>query len=294
LPPTSLPGLALAAAGIALAAPALAEDRRFPTTVFEGTDESASVTSDGVTATVTVVPPVDPGGLYVPVLTVSVDGIKVAEATGAETDFDMRAAEAMIAEIDPGNDYPEVYFSSFSGGAHCCTTVMVASQVGNAWVVTPVGDFDGDGDYLEDLDGDGLAEIVTVDNRFLYRFDSYAASAAPLSIFTVRGGDVIDISAEQRFLPGHREWLEELAAAAPEDRWSSPGYLAGWLATRVRLGEGPEAWEELNANWDSAADEGEETCLTGGEPEDCAGDQIEVLKFPQRLRLFLSQNGYEF
>jgi hypothetical protein len=271
------------------------EPPKFPTTVFDGPDAtSASVTVDDLTATVTVVPPSDADAGSLPVLTVLLDGIKVAEATGAETDFDSQAAEASIAEMDPDNDLPEVYFASFSGGAHCCTTVIVAEQVGPGWLAVPVGDFDGDGDYLNDVDGDGLAEIVTIDNRFLYQFDSYAASAAPLVIYTVRGGRVIDASTETRFLPAHRDWLVQLEESAPEDRWTSRGFLAGWLAEKVRVGEGAEAWQEINVNWDFAADTGEDLCLTGAEPEDCPPDRVKTVKFPELLQTFLEKNGYDF
>ena len=226
-------------------------------------------------------PPPDDQSGYIPILTVSVDGVKVAEATGTETDFNEPSAAASIAQIDPGNPLPEVYFTSYSGGAHCSTTIIVASQAGDAWVTVPVGDFDGDGEYLADLDGDGFAEVATVDNRFLYQFDSYAASAAPLVIFTVREGEVVDVTSETRFLPAHREWLARLEESLePSDRWASRGFLAGWLGEKIRLGEGPTAWEELNANWDFAADQGEEVCLTGEQPEDCAEDQLKTISFP--------------
>lgn len=288
-------GLAAAMAMAGTASAQEAEGLRFPSAAFDdASPDSATVTSEGVTATVTVVAPTNADDLYVPILTVTVDGVEVARAIGAETDFDVRSAEASIARMDPASDYPAVYFSSFSGGAHCCTTVIVVQHTGDGWVIVPIGDFDGDGDYLDDADGDGLAEIVTIDNRFLYQFDSYAASAAPLSIYMVRDGEVVDVSTQPRFLDTHRDWLEHLDEAAPEDRWASRGFIAGWLATRIRLGEGAEAWQELNDNWDLASDEGEETCITGGEPEDCASGDIEVLQFPQRLRLFLSQIGYEF
>lgn len=266
---------------------------KYPTTEFVGPDATtASVTVDDLTATVTVVPPATPESGALPVLTVEVDGVKVAEATGAETDFEVQTAEASIAEMDPDNDLPEVYFASFSGGAHCCTTVIVAEQVDNGWVAVPVGDFDGDGNYLNDADGDGLAEIVTVDNRFLYQFDSYAASAAPLVIYTVRKGEVTDVSSEPRFLAAHRDWLAHLEQSAPEDRWTSRGFLAGWVAEKIRLGEGADAWQQLNEHWDLAADQGEEACVTGEDLEVCPEDKIQTLKFPEQLRLFLTQNGY--
>jgi hypothetical protein len=291
------PVLLVALLPLALAAGAVfaqSGEPRFPTTVFEDGARGAAVTVGDVTAAISMVrrPKVDPD-FDVPVLTVLVGDRRVLEAVGVASGFDFPTAEASIAEIDPNNVRPEVYFTSYSGGAHCCTFAIVATQVGQKWVAVPVGSFDGDGDFLDDLDGDGLAEIVTVDNRFLYEFDCYACSAAPLQVLTVRRGKVVDASAEIQFLPAHREWLRQMEAGIdPAERWTSRGFLAGWVAASVRVGRGGAAWAELNAKWDHAADEGEEVCLTGGAVEDCPKRQRAVLKFPDRLKLFLEQNGY--
>jgi hypothetical protein len=89
----------------------------------------------------------------------------------------------------------------------------------------------------------------------------------------------------------HREWLRQIEAGiSPDERWTSRGFLAGWVAASARVGKGAEAWDRLNAKWDHASDEGEEVCPTGGEVEDCP--KRAVLKFPERLKLFLEQNGY--
>lgn len=267
---------------------------RFPTTEFEDGASGASVTVGDVTATVSMVsrPKVDPD-FDVPLLNVLVGDKPVLEAVGVASGFDFPTAEASIAEIDAANVRPEVYFTSYSGGAHCCTLAIVATQSGSKWTAVTVGSFDGDGDFLKDVDGDGIAEIVTVDNRFLYEFDCYACSAAPLQILTVRKGKVVDASAEMQFLPAHREWLTEIEGGiAPAERWTSRGYLAGWVAASARVGKGAEAWQQLDARWDKSSDEGEEVCLTGGEIEDCPRRQRAVLKFPERLKLFLEQNGY--
>ena len=182
-------------------------------------------------------------------LTVLVGDRPVIEIVGVASGFDYPETEASIAEIDPNNVRPEVYFSSFSGGVHCCTQVVVATQVGDKWAAVPVGSFDGDGDFLNDVDGDGTAEIVAVDNRFLYEFDCYACSAAPLKILTVRRGKLVDASGEIQFLPAHREWLRQMEAnVAAEQRWTSRGFLAGWVASKARVGEGAAALAELNAN----------------------------------------------
>jgi hypothetical protein len=268
----------------------------FPTTEFAEGAKSAAVTVGNVTAGVSQAlrPEIDPNG-EVPILDVMVDGKSVLTVPGVFSGFDFVAAEASIADMDPANAYPEIYFSSYSGGAHCCNSVVVAEEVGGQWVGVTVGEFDGDGNYLDDADRDGLAEIVTADNRFLYAFDCYACSAAPLTINTLRGGKVFDVSADPRYLPAHRDWLDQLEAnVEPEQRWTSPGYLAGWVAAKIRVGEGDDAWRQLSANWNYATDAGEEVCLTGGEVDDCIEKSRAVLKFPERLKLFLKQAGYVF
>ena len=289
----------LALALVLAASPLRAEDDApdaptYPTTEFADGARAASVTDAGVTATVRVErrPKVD-ANLDVPVLEVTVGGRKVLEKVGVASGMDVPAASASIAEIDPDNDAREVYFSAYSGGAHCCSQIAIADETPSGWIAIDVGSFDGDGDYLEDLDNDGVAEIVTVDNAFLYAFDCYACSAAPLRIQGVRGGKLVDLTAEPRFLPNHREWLQQLEDDSdPETRWTSPGYLAGWVAASIRAGRGNAAFQDLLAHWDLGKDQGEETCLTGADLDACPAGETKVLKFPDRLRLFLQQHGY--
>lgn len=291
LGPLSGLGMLLAAVSVVSAQPVAAE---FPTTEFGDGAKSAAVTVGSLTAGISLVrrPDLDPD-FDTPVLSVMVDGTRVLEVAGVASGFDFPATEASIADIDPGNNGPEVYFSSFTGGAHCCTQVIVATSVGDRWVAVPVGEFDGDGGYLADLDGSGVAEIATSDNRFLYQFGCYACSAAPLMIMTVRNGKAYDISAEPAFLGAHRDWLRQIEESVdPAQRWTSSGYLAGWIAAKIRVGEGDDAWRQLNAHWDFANDQGEEVCLTGEDIADCARRNTAVLKFPDRLKLFLKQTGY--
>jgi hypothetical protein len=281
-------------AALGLAAPAHAQSDTFPTTEFREGDTSAAVSQGPLTAIVSLVrrPSLDPD-FDTPVLSVTVDGILVLEVAGIASGFDFPTTEASIAEIDPGHAGPEVYFTSYGGGAHCCTLVIVATAVGQRWVAVPIGEFDGDGRYLTDLDGDGRAEIATYDNRFLYEFGCYACSAAPLIVLAVTDGEVHDVSADPRYLAAHRDWLGQLESGIdPAERWTSPGFLAGWVAAKIRVGEGEAAWNALNANWDFAADQGEEVCLTGEDIDDCPRRQRVVLSFPERLQLFLRQTGY--
>jgi len=266
----------------------------FPTTEFAEGAREASVTDGGITARLFYErrPKIDKT-LDVPVLQVTIGGRMVLDDAGLASGMDVPAATASIAEIDPYRVGKEVYFSSYSGGAHCCSRVVVAESGPKGWTPIEIGSFDGDGDYLQDLDNDGVAEIVTTDNAFLYAFDCYACSAAPLVIRSVRDGQVIDVSAEPRFAKHQRDWLAELEANAdPGTRWSSPGFLAGWVAQSVRAGSGPAAFKALLDHWDLAADAGEETCLSGDDLDACPKRDRKLLKFPDRLKLFLNRHGY--
>ena len=111
---TTLPGLraALVAAGLLAVPPAFAQSDdegkpRYPTTEFAEGATSASVTSGGITAGISMVrrPGLDPDE-EVPLLGVFAGDQKVLETAGVASGFDFPAAEASIAEIDPKNSGP--------------------------------------------------------------------------------------------------------------------------------------------------------------------------------------------
>jgi hypothetical protein len=58
------------------------------------------------------------------------------------------------------------------------------------------------------------------------------------------------------------------------------------------VGEGAKAFRAVLDHWKLANDSGEETCLTGGDIDKCPKKDRKVLKFPDRLKLFLEQHGY--
>lgn len=291
--------ISAAVAAAWLAAPAALAQDGGPgraTTEFADGAREASASRAGITAKVAMERRrVDGDMTEAPVLRVVVGGKEVLEVVGVPSGLDIPAAEATITEIDPTNDSEEVYFASWTGGAHCCAAVTVATKGDSGWSAVEIGTFDGGTDFLDDLDGDGANEIVTVDQRFLYRFDCYACSASPLAITTLRKGEVVDVTRDPAFREAHREWLLNIEESVePDDRWTSPGFLAGWVATKALLGEGAAAWNELVARWNWQGDQGEEVCLSGGELERCPRIDRAVLKFPERLKRFLAETGYNF
>lgn len=198
-----------------------------------------------------------------------------------------------IAELDPTNPYPEVVVSFFTGGAHCCsvTSVVTSNADGSEWTTLDVGEFDGGPMLAVDLDGNGTFEFETRDNAFLYAFACYACSQAPLQVLAIEDGAIKDVSAAPHFKPAHAAWLKNMIVGVPEQEVN--GYLAGYVAQKIRLGEGKQAWKLMRKYYDRATDWGLDVCdVTRDENGECPGETKRV-DFPQALELMLKENGYK-
>jgi serine protease Do len=211
-------------------------------------------------------------------------------------DFSMGESSAGIVRLDGGTPFGQVVYNRFTGGAHCCTQTWVIAQSGadGHWGLLDLGQLDGGGPAFEDLDGDGAAEIVSVDNRFLYAFASYAESLAPMEIFQLRDGRIIDVSKEPAF---RSKLVQELArfeffAKLDPSLWKSNGFLAGWAAAKLRLGQGSDAWETLQENADRQSDFGPQSCRTGGDVGECAGEDLERVPVLKAMAQFLTDLDY--
>jgi S1-C subfamily serine protease len=205
------------------------------------------------------------------------------------------ASNVVLAEIDSSNDTPEILIDAFSGGAHCCTTTVVLDAAGTTdWKTLDLGERDGSGIDLEEIDSDGEAELILPDNSFLYTFDSYADSAQPILISKITGGVVRDVTREPPFhhrLVQEVHGMEFLAKVQP-DLWHSNGFLAAWVAAKNRIGEGTEAWSSMLGLYDRNSDFGIDLCNVNLPMETCPDDQHHRLDFPDGLRLHMEKHGY--
>lgn len=272
--------------------PSVAEEAPGLKVELEGDANSQKITSGAVTAQI-VVEQID--DMATPVLVVTVDGREVVHAPGVAAGWDFPPASAVIVEMDRANPYPEVVMESFSGGAHCCTNVLIASSdlLSGRWHIIDGGDYDGGGGSVRDADGDGVAEIVERDNAFLYMFDCYACSAAPLRVMALDKGALRDVTREPRFQALHRDHLADMESwGHDQDIWKSNGFLAGWVATKSLLGEGREAWQVMEKSYDKGSEWGTEDCLKPQDDGICPENQIVRRTFPEALAKFLAENGY--
>jgi hypothetical protein len=230
-------------------------------------------------------------GLNIPVATVLLNDHKVAELVsdyGAASD----AVSVQIAELDPANPYPEVVVSFYTGAAHCCsdTNVITSDAAGTKWGVVHIGEFDGDLLKADDIDGDGRYEFEERDAAFLYIFDGgYAGSVPPLKILQLDGTVISDVTAAPRYRPAHEAWMKAIVSRDPI---SVNAFLAGYVAQKILLGEGKEAWKLMLAHYDRASMEGLEECDSPRDTEfKCPGTMVRRT-FPDALAALLESEGY--
>ena len=232
--------------------------------------------------------------IYQPIVTVTVNGQEVGKLLGAETGY-QPSAVVQIVELDRSNPYPEILFSSFTFGAHCCSEVKVLTSdpSGKVWSEVDVGAFDGDSIQATDPAGNGNYVIHSYDNRFLYRFGCYACGEAPSRIFALQGSELIDVTRQADYLPIHRDNLR-----AMEDWFNQPekdepnAFLAAHVANKALVGELADGWKTMLKYYDRDSDWGLRECEAGyDENGKCKGEEI-VFDFPTALKMFLTETGY--
>jgi serine protease Do len=222
---------------------------------------------------------------------------------GQTFNFEIAKADALIGgeamfglyRVDKTTALPQVVITAYSGGAHCCTQTWVLSKPDKAadWGLVDLGARDGDGFALEDVDGDGVWEMIASDDAFLYSFDSYANSYAPVVYWQMSGDRLVDISTT---LPVRSELERDLAyiefdAKTDPERWKSNGFLAAWVASKIRLGQGEDAWTVMLENFSHDARGSVLDC----DPDlaDCETTQSSAkVSFPKALARFLQETGY--
>ena len=222
---------------------------------------------------------------------VPVTELQSAKAMSSDNFF-----RAGAVRLIAGSESPQLVLTAFSGGAHCCTETFIAGREPNSetWSLIHLSARDGLGFGFEDVAGTGVQELVSVDNAFLYAFNSYAGSMAPIKIYKWRDGKIEDASFEPEMrgrlvqdLAG-MEWQAKLQP----DLLKANGYLAGWVAAKIRLGQGDEAWNTFISNYDKKSDFGPQSCTSGQKINDCPAENLNLIPIPKALARFLRDNGY--
>lgn len=177
---------------------------------------------------------------------------------------------------------------TYTGGAHCCTHIVVALREGKRFRLVDMGAWNGGGVlWPRDVSGDGVADFQLVDNAFLYAFGSYAGSWAPPLIMNIRGGKAVNVSAEPAFRPLFvADMAKARKACLAADRNFAGGPCAGYLADAARLGRFDAAWAELSRRGIGSQAGFPDSCSDQPRPNPCYRD------FATSVRGFLRKNGY--
>jgi hypothetical protein len=165
------------------------------------------------------------------------------------------------------NGMRSVIFAVYSGGAHCCMQIVSATETAGGWVTDTIGSVDGDMVPLEDIDGDGIFEMLLFDGRFAYTFDAYAFSYPPQRVFKSKDGKSYDASAEPQWRAFFEAQVEERRGDCSAAPWSL-GVCAGMLGAAAHIGtyeqelavitaaiaagQAVSGWDEFNVCVDAA------------------------------------------
>lgn len=144
-----------------------------------------------------------------------------------------------VRDLDADGE-PEVIYSAYTGGAHCCFVAQVFQLASGASGYTSVDRNFGDPSFdIRDLDGDGRPEIVSADDAFAYRFTAYAFSGLPFLALRYDDGSFRDVTGSfprlirrdaRQFWRGYIKFRRQ-----PDD--SARGLIAAWAADQYRLGK---------------------------------------------------------
>ena len=159
------------------------------------------------------------------------------------------APRVLVRSIDTDSE-PEVLVGAFSGGAHCCTSLVVFDHRSGAYHKSTLALNDA-GVRLVNLDHVGAVELLTRDDRFAYTFASYAASWLPVQVLRFQSGSFADVSRSFPFLlrrDAAQAWkYARQQCASTEDFADSLGMYAGWADDQYRLGKRAAALRTLRA-----------------------------------------------
>ena len=219
-----------------------------------------------------------------------------AMIAGAENPSEKPASEANEIRLDRTSPRPQIVLTYFWQGAHCCTVTRIATlHSDGAWKVVDGETLDGEGGYrFEDLTGSGDIDLISADQTFPYAFASYASSISPTRIHQLQGDRIVDVTREPRYYEFLKQELAGIESSVkPDDpSWHDNGFLAGWVASKMLVGQGADAWTRMLAGYDHNPDFGPEECSTSQPVESCPENKKSRIPFPIALKSFLVKSGY--
>lgn len=228
----------------------------------------------------------------VPVLTIAAPGAPPLTLTGVGGFPGNGVAMVGVARLDPKAARPAVLMQTFSGGAHCCTTLKLALLSNGAWRAYELTFDGGPGEAIVDAK-DGAPPLLLIgDGNFDYAFASHAGSYLPARAYAVRGGRLYDVSSERQMTDRWRVVMSSALGGCSATTPDRNGACAAYVAAASMLGQHAEAWKRMLTIYDRTGNVWPNGCrvdLGAGCPKD---QVLEFKSYTASLAWFLWRYGY--
>jgi hypothetical protein len=153
------------------------------------------------------------GKRWPPGFSVKMPGYKSGKATIANNDLAWinYGQWVGITRLQKSDEAPSILFEAYTGGAHCCSVLVVLTPIGDKLQSIEFRSADGEvrGELPVDIDGDGIVDIVR-ENENVDNDDKYEKRTA---IYNIRSGKKFDVTADPKFAA----YLAARNEAAKED-----------------------------------------------------------------------------
>lgn len=134
------------------------------------------------------------------------------------TDWETTVAGADDSDIT-GDGTADIIIEEYSGGAHCCYTVRVFEAMPDGSMRQSMEMETLHGHRFEDVNADGILELVTADFAYAYAFTSFASLDYPELIYAYRGGEYVLAPDLMQRTPLSRAALDTLCAEHASADW---------------------------------------------------------------------------
>ena len=177
-------------------------------------------------------------------------------------------AELGVPGIEPGTDvtgrgHPEMIVSYFSGGAHCCTSILLFELEPQLKLLSTLDVGDNSNSHFERDTQNGGYYFVGWDETFAYWHTDFADSPIQKVILKPVSNEMgnltfqLDINKMHGRAPTRQEWQEKYlpqarAAFAPDaafDNYYAGSALWGQMLDWIYKGEASWAWRLVNMTW---------------------------------------------
>jgi hypothetical protein len=154
-----------------------------------------------------------------------------------------------VLDLDADGE-PEVVYSAYSGGAHCCSIAQVYRLDAGATTYSAIARNFGDPGFIVAEGNAGHPAIwITRDDAFAYRFTAYAFSGLPVQILQYSAAGFADVTSSYPKLVAAdaSHWRSVYRRARHRTDGTQRGAAAAWAADEYRLGKRADALRYLRA-----------------------------------------------